>query len=198
MRARSGQFWPWAVRANFGLGPFGPILALGRSGQFWPWAVRANWPWAVRANWPWAVWSPIRLTHIFVISRLTHICVSLTADPYICHLMADPYICHLTADPCICHLTAGSSLSQQFGPNLAPWGPMPGGVGERQPPHYMGPYWAFKGALLPIDNWFSGQFPLSLTHEFPKSYVWGRMWLLWAMGPIGMIFRAAHIPLSLD
>ena len=91
-------------------------------------------------------------------SRLAHIYVSLTADPYICHLMADPYICHLTADPYICHLTAdpyichltaGSSLSQQFGPNLAPWGPMPGGVGGRQPPHYMGPYWAFKGALLP-------------------------------------------------
>ena len=30
-------------------------VVLGRSGQFWPWAVRANWPWAVRANWPWAV-----------------------------------------------------------------------------------------------------------------------------------------------
>ena len=71
-----------AVRANFGPGPFGPILALGRSGQFWPWAV----------------WGPIRLTHRFVISRLTHICVSLTADSYICHIMADPYICHLTAE----------------------------------------------------------------------------------------------------
>ena len=74
-----------------------------------------------------------------------YICL-LTADPYICHLTADPYICHLTSDPYMCHLTIWLESMSKVGPNLALWGPMPGGVGGVAAPPL---YWAFKGAPEP-------------------------------------------------
>ena len=81
---RSCQFWPWAVRANFGPGPLWPILALDRSGQFWPWAVRANF-----GPGPFGPILALGRSGELALGRsgpfrLTHTCVSLPADSYLC------------------------------------------------------------------------------------------------------------------